>query len=339
MTAGHTVTNSNREFGEYDSDTDEKGQVARGDRKRGEYERIREKARDRLQQLAKHREPQIQPHTCVGPSVMWGTQQMIWPVSPHALSGQASPRVQYLATPKRNFQEGTIYENRPLFFYSSGRSSVLWPTSNAAKQGSATERITFLAQHKNFHPDWKEDRQQFWFSCGRDSPLWKVKQAAMQAGDRPRTTALAEHQPCHKDYQPEKPIQSIVTEAALNARPSVRIQSLAAPKDRPEGPFRSPEWAVTDSAKAAMASARCTELARAKPLAEGFQPAREIEWPVSKAARRAQATGRITELARPVTRATMDHLQFNPDAFTVKQSALKGGIPQRIEELAQPVQR
>lgn len=68
----------------------------------------------------------------------------------------------------------------------------------------------------------------------------------MQAGDRPRTTALAEHQPCHKDYQPEKPIQSIVTEAALNARPSVRIQSLAAPKDRPEGPFRSPEWAVSD---------------------------------------------------------------------------------------------
>ena len=96
---------------------------------------------------------------------------------------------------------------------------------------------------------------------------------------------------------------------------------------------------VTDLAKSATASTRCIELARSKPLAEGFQHAREIEWPVSKAAKRAQASGRLIELARPITRASMDHLQFNPDAFAVKESALKGAVPRRVEELAQPINR
>lgn len=62
-------------------------------------------------------------------------------------------------------------------------------------------------------------------------------------------------------------------------------------------------------------------------------------WPVSRAARRANATPRVEELARPVVRASMDHVQFNPDAFLVKESALKGVVPKRIETLAQPIDR
>ena len=48
---------------------------------------------------------------------------------------------------------------------------------------------------------------------------------------------------------------------------------------------------------------------------------------------------RMSELARPIVRDTMDHVQFNPDAFNVSPAALKAKTSARIEELAQPIQR
>lgn len=88
-----------------------------------------------------------------------------------------------------------------------------------------------------------------------------------------------------------------------------------------------------------MASTRCLELARAKTLPEGFQPAREIEWPVSKAAKRAQATERLTGLAQPNIRVNTDHVQYNPNAFKVKEFALKGSFPPHCLDLANPILR
>ena len=88
-----------------------------------------------------------------------------------------------------------------------------------------------------------------------------------------------------------------------------------------------------------VASPRCIELSRAKALADGFQHARDIQWPVTKAARRANASGRVSELAQPIQRVNMNILQFNPDAFQVKQTALKGRVSNRLSELSQPITR
>ena len=96
---------------------------------------------------------------------------------------------------------------------------------------------------------------------------------------------------------------------------------------------------VSDNAKNATASARCVELSRPKGVVDGYQLPREVEWPVSRAAKRAASTGRMEELARPIVRATMDHVQFNPDAFYVKPLALKGAFPTRVHELATPINR
>ena len=48
---------------------------------------------------------------------------------------------------------------------------------------------------------------------------------------------------------------------------------------------------------------------------------------------------RLDELSKPIVRDTMDHLQFNPDAFQVSEAAKKAIVSSRIEELAQPIQR
>jgi len=81
------------------------------------------------------------------------------------------------------------------------------------------------------------------------------------------------------------------------------------------------------------------ELARPKPLVDGYQLPRDEQWAVTRAAKRASANNRIDELSRPIVRATMDHVQFNPDAFLVKPLALKGSFPQRIEALSKPIER
>ncbi len=47
----------------------------------------------------------------------------------------------------------------------------------------------------------------------------------------------------------------------------------------------------------------------------------------------------MEELAKPIVRDTMDHVQFNPDAFNVSVAAKKAKASARIDELAQPSTR
>lgn len=48
---------------------------------------------------------------------------------------------------------------------------------------------------------------------------------------------------------------------------------------------------------------------------------------------------RMEELAKPTIRDTMDHLQFNPEAFIVSELAKRAKPSPRIEVLAEPIKR
>ncbi|XP_005089623.2 testicular haploid expressed gene protein-like [Aplysia californica] len=322
-----------REFGDYEDD-DDRGDVVPQD---GEYDRIRTRGRERFKYLARHKDPQVEWWTCVGPTQNWGTQETIWPLSKAARSAQATPRLGDLSTPKKNFQTG-VHVGRPIWQYSCGRSSALDFVQPTAMSASASERVSQLAQHKTYSRH-TPNRNEFLYSCGRVSPVWQVADHAQSCEPRPHTVDLAQHKQPHRDFQPHKDIPWPVTEAARSAKASERIDSLSMPKNRPDGPFRGPEWPVSESAMNSVASPRCVELSRAKSLADGFQHAREIQWPVTKAARRATSSGRLSELAQPIQRVNMNILQFNPDAFQVKTTALKGRLSSRVNELAQPINR
>ncbi|KAH3706712.1 hypothetical protein DPMN_066100 [Dreissena polymorpha] len=308
--------------------------------------------RERLLQLAQPKEPKIEWYTSVGPHVRWGTQEMIWPVKPEALRADSTERLDILALPKVNFMKGDKI-NRPQFFYSCGRSSVIWKVKDGAKTTGSTERLNVLAEPKKTHREFKEDRKrltnapkinfptiaQFKYSCGRQSPIWTVNVKAMSGTERPLISELAKHKMPHRDFQPEKPIQTPIPPSALKAEATERLLTLSTPKPRNEGPFREPDWEVARSAKNASASTRCLELARHKPVIDGYQMPRDEQWSVTRAAKRASATGRLEELSKPIVRATMDHVQFNPDAFLVKPLALKGSFPPRVEQLSRPIER
>lgn len=96
---------------------------------------------------------------------------------------------------------------------------------------------------------------------------------------------------------------------------------------------------MTELSKKAYPSGRCLELSKPKSLVDGYMAARDVMWQVSRSAKRHTANTRLDDLSKPIIRDSMDHVQFDPNAFLVKESALKGRASKRVEELAVPLAR
>ena len=96
---------------------------------------------------------------------------------------------------------------------------------------------------------------------------------------------------------------------------------------------------VSGAAKKSGPSPRCMELSEPKGIPEGYLLARNDVCHVSRSAVKAKCTERLEKLAQPNVRATMDNVQFDPNAFLVKENALKALCSARTEELARPTYR
>lgn len=131
----------------------------------------------------------------------------------------------------------------------------------------------------------------------------------------------------------------IVSEPAKRAATSARTERLARPKTRQDGLIRESTWRVSSASRRTVASARVQELSKPRQTVEGYLPSKETEWPIGKNTLRAITSERIHNLSKPIIRETMDHVQFNPDAFTVSETARKANASQRVVELAQPISR
>jgi len=291
--------------------------------------------KERIETLAK---PKLSRSTLsYGPSLSWGNQQTMWELTKGAKSAEPSDRILSLAQSKRNLS--TQEDLKPQWEYSCGRQSPIIQVSGAARKAVNSERIEQLAQPKNNHCNYTENRPMYEFSCGRSSPVEGPAETAKTAAERERTNQLAQPKKVHSEHQASREVQSILTQAAMNTRPTERLDQLAEAKRRPDGPFREPEWPVCKKAMKAQSTERTRELSRSKGLVEGFQGNRHVMWNVSKSAKQAVATRRVEELSVPIQRESMDHVQFNPDVFKVSETAKKAKCSVRTEELAQPISR
>nr|XP_009861409.1 testicular haploid expressed gene protein-like isoform X1 [Ciona intestinalis] len=302
-------------------------------------------SRQRILSLSKAKESKQVWLTSFGPKLYWGDQDMMWPISPQTLNARPTQRLMQLAASKRNFQFGTKQVNRPEFVYSCGRNSQIWEVNKSAMKATASDRSATLAQPKQAPPQYQEHRHNHQYSCGRVSPIWKVDQAALRCPSRPRTAQLAKPKQPHLLYVPNSEVETLIKPTALTGSCPERVSDLARPKSRGDGPFidsRSPEdtiWKVQGAARAATASPRLLELSKCKGFADGYQSNRSVQWAVSRAAKKALAAERTSQLAAPIIRASMDHVQFNPDAFLVSPLAMKARCTPRLEELSHPIQR
>ncbi|XP_064382009.1 sperm microtubule associated protein 2-like [Halichondria panicea] len=292
------------------------------------------------QKLAIPKQSKAAWFTSFGQNVAWGNQEPMSPINPATLIAVPTERISSLARPKKHQLKPDIYI--PEFYYSCGRTSQIWQLNSSAMTASPSDRISYLARHKTAPAGHIEHRPQFVYGCGRTSSIWQSQPRARSWSNpvvRPRTAELARPKQTHSDYRPNRQVETIVSATAMSATPSEYIESLARPKSRPGGPFRDPQWTVPTAALQATPSDRVMDLAKPKRLADGYQLSREVVWRISTGAKNAMASNRLDDLSKPIIRDTMDHVQFNPDAFNVSEAAKKAKASARIEELSQPITR
>ncbi|KAK2558370.1 Testicular haploid expressed gene protein-like [Acropora cervicornis] len=276
-----------------------------------------------------------------GMPLTWGNQEPMRPIPRAALSANTqSGRLITLATPKKDFQhDHPIKCNREQYTYSCGRESMILGVHPFALKANISDRVAQLARPKPEPEGHTEQRAAYIFSCGRSSPIWSVREAAKTAEEREYTLRLSLPKKAHPQYQPEREVPWPVSKTARRAVSSTRVEQLSRPKTREDGPVRESAWRVSSASRRAVASARVQALAKPKQTVEGYLPCKEVEWAINRGTLRVTASERTQTLAKPIIRESMDHLQFNPDAFAVSESARKANPSQRIVELAQPLLR
>ncbi|KAH0628516.1 hypothetical protein JD844_009817, partial [Phrynosoma platyrhinos] len=255
--------------------------------------------------------------------LVWGNQETIWPLSSCALTSQPSSRIVALAKPKAKLDgahQRRLVFSLPLF--------------------SSLKIIVELSVSL------------FVYSCGRESEIWHRPPNLYSIMPSKRILQLAEPRQHLDIYLTQSYclsccaiVETHVSKAAKKASASLRTEHLAQPvvKTYPisydnrcvEAPIRK----VNPAALQAVASPRITELAKAKALSAQCAPDRSPMWPVSAAAKHAVATPRLEELSQPPKRAPTHFVQFDPEAFTVKEAAKKAFCSERLKELAQPINR
>ncbi|XP_009579075.1 PREDICTED: testicular haploid expressed gene protein-like, partial [Fulmarus glacialis] len=255
--------------------------------------------------------------------LVWGNQETIWTLSRGAVTARPSPRTLALAKPKQDFGKHQCRSEL------GGRPPLV-------DFGFPSDRLLKLSEPKKYQAAYLQQRP-------RQSPEWPVSRAALNYKASPRILELARPKMLHPEFLLAREVPTQVTNVAAVARASSRLQHLAEPRVRkvtccydhgfPESVIRP----VSRFAQEAIASPRTLELAMAKRLHPDYVPLRDAEWPVAKAAKHAVATPRLVELAQPCKRPPMCLAQFNPDAFTVKETAKKATCSARIQELARPI--
>ncbi|XP_009994272.1 PREDICTED: ADP-ribosylation factor-like protein 9 [Chaetura pelagica] len=257
--------------------------------------------------------------------IVWGNQETLWTVPRGAVTARPSPRTAALAKPKKDFGKHRC-------------RSVIGTRPPLVDFGFPSDRLLKLSEPKQDPVAYLQQRP-------HQSPQWPVSPAALNCKATPRILELSRPKAVHPDFMLAREVPTQVTHAAISARASSRLQCLAEPRVRkvtccydnsfPESVIRP----VSLLAQKAIPSPRTLELARAKTVHPNYIPVRDAEWPVTKAAQHAVATPRIVELAQPCKRPSMNFVQLNLDAFTVKESAMKATCSARIQELALPIKR
>ena len=179
------------------------------------------------------------------------------------------------------------------------RPTPIWQVSEGARSADASARVSDLAQAKSLHADYQFDRSVYTkvspgaqsASCSQrvgvlsqqkphlvwpshdtvrdgpfSEPITPVSAPAMRAAPSQRLGMLSEHKDPHPLYKPEKTVIWTVSDIAMNAAATLRLQQLARPK-----------------------SARLRK--------DDYDP-----YKVSLGARNARATPRVTELCEPIPR-------------------------------------
>lgn len=285
----------------------------------------------------------------------WGDKDSMWQISKAAREAKAGDRIIQLSQPKKDFKnhEHEVH----LYTYSCGRVSPLLEEEKQKifkrhRKVETTSRINQLAQPKSL----PAISGKLWtFSCGRESPIWQTKKPHVSRPS-PADERLALPKLSHKEFYQNRELRadgrlSKKFMKNLKARGDTitteRLLQLSEPKmnKRNEANFfdeRQPERGIRPVRRGTLqASASDRVVFLSKPNDQRYKDYKEdrFEWPVSRGALQYKISDRAEVLSKPVIRPSMEHTQYDPDAFFVKKAALKGQCSNRLRELSVPIQR
>ncbi|KAK6167616.1 hypothetical protein SNE40_021598 [Patella caerulea] len=198
---------------------------------------------DRVAELSKNRDP--------NPNYQFDKPTPIWEVKPGALRATASARVTTLA------QHRDAHQNHQM------ERSPYTDITDGAKKAKLSQRVEDLAIPKSRVDRYDVNETQW----GQRQP---VSDAAKKAVASERVEALAEAKPYHSNFQHAKPIMWEVSDLAIKALASLRLQQLSRPRSR-------------------------------TMIKDDYDP-----YEVSRGARRARPTPRVEELSVPLPRKTRE---------------------------------
>ncbi|XP_058030229.1 testicular haploid expressed gene protein-like isoform X2 [Ahaetulla prasina] len=268
------------------------------------------------------------------PKLIWGNQETIWPLPSRSLLRQPSSRILTLARPKETVDK----QMRSLYLYSCGQTSEIWKRSSTVYSALPSKRLLKLAEPRPISATYLKLRP-------RISPVWPISSSALCCKASTRILTLAQARSIHPNFKFPEQSEREISKAARRAEATPRLQQLAQPVVRKQIQFyentsmEAPIRQIPLTALQAVPSPRLLELARPKVIPCESAMDRSPEWPVSAAAKQAVASPRLTELSHSPNRAPTNLVQFNPDAFIVKESAKKAICTERIKNLAQPITR
>ncbi|RDD43548.1 Testicular haploid expressed gene protein-like [Trichoplax sp. H2] len=251
--------------------------------------------------------------------VTWGNQEPLVPISTAALRAKPSQRILALSEPK------PIYVDEATHLLMSMERSKSAPATSNLRYKDPTPRIIQLAEPKKpLVLEGADKKYQPFTREGARSPLTEEKLIRLST---PSTL--------NRRFEPDRTNITEVSRAALFGNIPLSVDRLSQPKTHRQDNCRDPVWEISKATKHANPSSRIRELARPKILPEGFQIQKVEPWKPLSRSLRAVCTRRTNELAQPVRRDSMSDCLYDPEAFTVKKTALLGKVPDRIEALAQ----
>ncbi|KAK3758133.1 hypothetical protein RRG08_053776 [Elysia crispata] len=175
------------------------------------------------------------------------------------------------------------------------RPSPIWPVSDGAMTASSTARLAQLSEHRMPH-------RSYTFDC---DPQWEISDASKKASASARIDALAvpkKREEVHPSLDPYWGYRYPVSEAAMRTNPTERLDALAMHKTYHKDfqDARQVQWDVSQQALEALASLRLQQLARPRSrtmIKDDYDP-----YKIAPSAKKTRATPRVEELALPIPR-------------------------------------
>lgn len=319
----------------------------------------------RIQALAQPKESKQEYLTNFSRSrCVWGDRDVMWKIPQKALKAKPSAKLIQLSQPKKDFKNHT--DEVHLYTYSCGRASPIRELRQISRKDKNCSwdnmRIKKLAEPKHL-PGSTQPGKLWTYSCGRESPIWDKPLSNDKVKSRPSENdkRLALPKLPHKAFQPNRelrkdgrlPVQFIKKlKLKGDSLCTERLEMLSQPKTLKEQDARwagrkylelgRPEKSIRPVYKSCIeyqASDIIENLA--KPNTSRFKnyETDQFEWPVSRKALKYKITPKIDEMANPVVRPSMEHTQYDMNAFFVKPAALKAKCTPRLQELALPTNR